>query len=367
MMLPLAAWAAQRHFAAEARHRDFVATVPQQVAPRLRHLRSLRSVPSRRSTTRGIAATTAPMTQYASPESVRGDFADVTLTGGGYDVRLFRRGDDFMVDMVDPLWQYEVDFGQRDPLPPGQTPPRVERARLDDDRLAPHAGVLAAVERRQRAALGAVHLSLRRSPLGAARRRLPRRPDERHQEQVWNVSCIECHATAGQPPRSSVARTVPEPRRRARHRLRGVPRPRRGARRRQPESVPSLVAAQRRRRRSDHRQPAPPAARRAPPKSAGSATSLTDLGDDIYLGEGKSYVAGDELEKSQPLLRQLHPTPALAQAHPGRPLVSARPLLGRRHGARLEPRLQRPRRVEVHLGRQALLRAAATRCTTAIP
>jgi predicted CXXCH cytochrome family protein len=43
----------------------------------------------------------------------------------------------------------------------------------------------------------------------------------------------------------------------------------------------------------------------------GQCHSLTELSDEIYLGEGKQYVAGEDLEKTQPLLRALHPSPEL--------------------------------------------------------
>ncbi|HEX3761064.1 MAG TPA: hypothetical protein VHW23_20355, partial [Kofleriaceae bacterium] len=66
------------------------------------------------------------MTQYASPAAVRGDFADVTLSDGGDAIHLSRRGDEFYAEMVDPLWQYQVDIGQRE-LEPGQPRPRVTR------------------------------------------------------------------------------------------------------------------------------------------------------------------------------------------------------------------------------------------------
>ncbi|MCA1663485.1 MAG: cytochrome c3 family protein, partial [Myxococcales bacterium] len=302
---------AQRHFAAEARHRDFVATVPQQLRPGYATSDRCEAChPSQyHSWHRGYHRT---MTQYASPATVRGDFSDVELTGGGYDVRLFRRGDDFMVDMVDPLWQYEVDFGQRDPPPPGQPPPRVERA----------VSMVTGSHHMQAywvpSNVGNGQLSVPFTYLFDDRRWVPRGevflhpPDGRHQEQVWNVSCITCHTTAGQPralvggkevqsrvaemgiaceachgPAEEHIAANQNPFRRYWLHVRGA-------------GDPTIVNP----RRLD--------ARRAN-EVCGQCHSLTDLGDDIYLGEGKSYVAGDELEKSQPLLRQLHPTPALAK------------------------------------------------------
>jgi hypothetical protein len=135
-------------------------------------------------------------------------------------------------------------------------------------------------------------------------------PDERHQEQVWNVSCITCHTTAGQPralvggkevqtqvaemgiaceachgPAEAHIAANQNPVRRYWQHLRGG-------------GDPTIV------------NPA-----RLPPargsEVCGQCHSLTDLSEQVQLGEGKTYVAGDVLEQSQPLLRPLHPTPAL--------------------------------------------------------
>ena len=311
MMLPLAVWAVRRHADAEARHRDFVSTVPQQLRPGYATSDRCEAChPSQyHSWHRGYHRT---MTQYASPASVRGDFDNVTLTGGGYDVRLFRRGDDFMVDMVDPLWQYEVDFGQREPPAPGEPPPRVERA----------VSMVTGSHHMQAywvpSNVGNGQLSVPFTYLFDDRRWVPRGevflhpPDGRHQEQVWNVSCITCHTTAGQPhalvggkevqsrvaemgiaceachgPAEEHIAANQNPLRRYWLHLRRA-------------GDPTIV--------NPRRLPAPRAN-----EVCGQCHSLTDLSDDIYLGEGKTYVAGDELEKSQPLLRQLHPTPALTK------------------------------------------------------
>jgi len=69
LMLPLAGWSARRHFAAEKRHDEFVATVPQQL--RAGYATSDRCEachPSQyHSWHRGYHRT---MTQYATPASV---------------------------------------------------------------------------------------------------------------------------------------------------------------------------------------------------------------------------------------------------------------------------------------------------------
>lgn len=59
------------------------------------------------------------MTQPATVESVRGDFDGVVLQKFGYTCRLERRGDEFWIDMTDPLW-FEKPTSE-----PGTTPPRI--------------------------------------------------------------------------------------------------------------------------------------------------------------------------------------------------------------------------------------------------
>jgi predicted CXXCH cytochrome family protein len=309
--LPLAGWAARRHLAAKQRHDEIVATVPQQTRPGYSTSDRCEAChPSEyQSWHRGYHRT---MTQYASPATVRGDFDDVHLKGDGYDVHLFRRGDDFMVDMVDPLWQYEVDVGQRPPPPPGQAPPRVER----------RVSMVTGSHRMQAywvpSNVGNGQLSLPFTYLYRDHRWVPRGevflhpPAQRQGEQVWNVGCITCHTTAGQPlalvggkeiktrvaemgiaceachgPGEAHIAANQDPMRRYWLHLRG-------------RGDPTIVNPARL-----------PAARAA--QVCGQCHGLTDLSDDIYLGQGKKYVAGDDLEKTQPLLRPLHPTPALAR------------------------------------------------------
>ncbi len=314
LMLPLGAWSARRHFAAERRHDELAATVPQQT--RAGYATSDRCEachPSQyASWHRGYHRT---MTTYASPETVHADFRDQTLHGNGYDAHIFRRGDDYMVEMIDPLWQYEVDFGQRPPLQPGEKAPVVER------RISMVTGSHHMQAFWVPSLVGNGQLSLPFTYLFDDQRWVPRGevflhpPGGRHQEQVWNVSCITCHTTAGQPHalvggkevRSQVAEmgiaceachgpadehiaANQNPLRRYWLHLRQKGDP--------TIDNPARLAQTDARRASE---------------ICGQCHSLTDLSDQIYLGEGKTYVAGDELENSQPLLRQLHPTPALAK------------------------------------------------------
>src|SRR5882724_1755331 len=124
-IVPLASWATVRHLDGAARERELATTVPQPVRPGCaRSERCLACHPSQyASWHRGFHRS---MTQYASPATVRGEFTNVALDGGGYTAQLARRGDDFFVEMPDPLWQYQVDTGQR-PAAPGEQAPRVQR------------------------------------------------------------------------------------------------------------------------------------------------------------------------------------------------------------------------------------------------
>jgi predicted CXXCH cytochrome family protein len=308
-IVPLASWSIDRYQAGAARNAELVATVPQPV--RDGYARSDRCEachPSQyHSWHRGYHRT---MTTYATPETVHADFGDQKLSGGGYDVQLWRRGDDLMVDMVDPLWQYEVDFGQRPPPGPGEPVPRVER-RISMVTGSHHMQAFWVPSN-----VGNGQLSLPFTYLFDDHRWVPRGdvflhpPDVRHQEQVWNVSCITCHTTAGQPGalvggkqlvtkvaemgiaceachgpgERHVAANQNPIRRYWQHASGG--------------GDPTIV------------NPA-----RLPPargsEVCGQCHALTDLSEEIQLGNGKTYVPGDELGKSQPLLRPLHPTPEL--------------------------------------------------------
>jgi len=312
-IVPLAGWATVRHRDGAAHQRELAATVPQAVRPGYaRSERCLACHPAQyHSWHRGYHRT---MTQYASPEAVRGEFTDVHLEGDGYDARLSRSGDDFLVDMVDPLWIYQVDNGQRPVPPPGTPPPRVTR------RISMVTGSHHMQAYWMPSNEGNSQLSLPFTYLFDDKRWVPRGdvflhpPDnERHPEQVWNVSCIRCHTTAGQPlaltsdpnnwkiesrvgeqgiaceachgPAEAHVAANQNPIRRYWLHLRGG-------------GDPTIVNPARL-----------PAARAA--EVCGQCHSLTEVSPEIELGAGKTFVPGDELEKSQPLLRALRPTPAL--------------------------------------------------------
>ena len=62
------------------------------------------------------------MTQFASPEAVVAPF-DVELTAHGFTSRLERRGDEFWVEMIDPIWESEQRASGKDPYAQ-ENPPR---------------------------------------------------------------------------------------------------------------------------------------------------------------------------------------------------------------------------------------------------
>jgi predicted CXXCH cytochrome family protein len=316
-ILPLAGWATVSNLEGAERQGAIARAVPQPVRPGYaRSERCEACHPSQyHSWHRGYHRT---MTQYASPVSVRGDFANVTLAGGGYEVHLSRRGDDFFAQMIDPLWQYQVDNGQLQP-PPGTTPPLVER-RVSMVTGSHHMQAFWVPSNE-----GNSQLSLPFTYLFDDKRWVPRGdvflhpPDERHPEQVWNVGCIRCHTTAGQPlalgggwkieskvaemgiaceachgPAEAHVAANQNPVRRYWLHLRG-------------EGDPTIVNP----------------ARLSPARGSevcGQCHSLTDISEDIELGQGKTYVPGDELEKTQPMLRPLHSTPALQRHGEEEPL-----------------------------------------------
>jgi len=320
-ILPLAGWAAVRQLDAAERRRDLAATAPQAARPGYATSDRCEAChPSQyHSWHRGYHRT---MTQYATPASVRGDFADRRLEGGGYDVQLSRRGDEFFAEMVDPLWQYQVDIGQRDAPGPGQAAPRVTR------RISMVTGSHHMQAYWVPSGEGNGQMSLPFTYLFDDQRWVPRsqvflHPPEqdRYDEQVWNVSCIRCHTTAGQPlallpaggwkiesrlgengiaceachgPAEAHVAANQNPLRRYWLHRRG-------------QGDPTIVNP----------------ARISPARGSevcGQCHSLTDVSEDIELGEGKTYVAGAELERSQPLLRPLEPSPALARAIADDPL-----------------------------------------------
>jgi predicted CXXCH cytochrome family protein len=312
-ILPLAGWVAVAHVAGAARARDAAASAPQAARPGYATSDRCEAChPAQyQSWHRGYHRT---MTQYATPASVRGNFAGVALRDGADEVRLHAEGGEFFVDMVDPLWQYQIDIGQREAAP-GEPRPRVTRkVSMVTGSHHMQAYWIPSNE-------GNGQMSLPFTYLFDDQRWVPRGqvflhpPEQDHyDEQVWNVSCIRCHTTAGQPlalvpgggwkiesklgengiaceachgPGEAHIAANHNPLRRYWLHLRGG-------------GDPTIVNPARL-----------PAARGA--EVCGQCHSLTDVSEDIELGAGKTFVPGAELEASMPLLRPLHPSPALAR------------------------------------------------------
>jgi len=147
------------------------------------------------------------MTQYPSSQSVSGKFGRVTLELEGQKYHLERHGEEFRVDMVDPDWTYPrllqtaaFHSGQAKSLPPFvPNPPRIN---LPISLLtgSHHMQAYWVPSR-----WGNMQFGLPFTYLFEDERWVPRRdvfmhpPDRPFAMQVWNVNCISCHATAGQP------------------------------------------------------------------------------------------------------------------------------------------------------------------------
>ncbi|MCI0539893.1 MAG: hypothetical protein L0Z50_32200 [Verrucomicrobiales bacterium] len=132
------------------------------------------------------------MTQLARPEGVVGDFKGVKLELLGKTYHLDRRGDEFWVEMEDPEWRPRADARS-------EAAPRVQR------RL----GLLTGSHHMQAywfaGERGNMQTLFPFVWLIADRRWVPfhntflRDPSIAPANQTWNLNCINCHATAGQP------------------------------------------------------------------------------------------------------------------------------------------------------------------------
>lgn len=147
------------------------------------------------------------MTQIPSRQNMRGNFEHVRLELDGETFQLETRGGGFWVDMVDPDWKVQqatvlqaFKSGEV-PAPPGTNSP-APRVTLPISLMT-----------------GSHHMQTYWVPgnhgnqqfnfpftwLFELNRWVPRRsvfvkdPKELRWTQVWNVGCIDCHATAGQP------------------------------------------------------------------------------------------------------------------------------------------------------------------------
>src|SRR5262245_35507385 len=154
------------------------------------------------------------MTQIASAESVRGDFNNVTLELDGETYHLERRGDEFWVEMTDPDLPIQQDSAAK--------------ANASEHSAASSESGAPRVHRRITMLTGSHHMQAYwvdnqhgnqqyNFPfvyLFEQERWVPRRsaflkdPSVLRWIQVWNVGCIDCHSTAGQPRQKDVAASL---------------------------------------------------------------------------------------------------------------------------------------------------------------
>lgn len=143
------------------------------------------------------------MTQVASPETVLGDFNHVTLQVDGETFQLEQRGEEYWVEMVDPNWKND------------QAKARAGMAgyRVQDPSKAPRVwkriGMLTGSHHFQAywvpSLFGNAQFAFPFAWLIPEKRWVPRKdtfirdPDAPSPSQVWNMNCIQCHVTGGQP------------------------------------------------------------------------------------------------------------------------------------------------------------------------
>jgi len=154
------------------------------------------------------------MTQLPSAHSVRGNFENVTLEYAGEKYHLERRGEEFRVDMVDPDWKYVQTLkraaGQAAADPAGPAAPRAKK-RITMLTGSHHMQAYWVASKD-----GNMQFNIPFTYVFHDQRWLPRNdvflldPSIQWIQQVWNVTCLNCHSTAGQPrqdPRTKVMQT----------------------------------------------------------------------------------------------------------------------------------------------------------------
>jgi len=155
------------------------------------------------------------MTQHATPASVRGDFNDVTLPYAGKTYNLKRRGGEFLCEMVDPDWEYVEILKQRTR---GDSGPIPSSLYAEAPRVEKRVGMLTGSHFMQAywvpSEFGNMQFSLPFTYVFELARWVPRNdvflldPRRPWVPDVWNVNCITCHATAGQPRQDAVTAVI---------------------------------------------------------------------------------------------------------------------------------------------------------------
>ena len=150
------------------------------------------------------------MTQLPSAETVRGDFKNVTLNYDGRAYHLEQQGDEFWVDMEDPDWTYVQTLkraANRPDINTG-TPPRARK------RISMLTGSHSMQAYWVPGDYGNMQFGFPFTYVFAEKRWLPRNdvflldPAIPWTMQVWNVNCLNCHATAGQPRQDSKTKII---------------------------------------------------------------------------------------------------------------------------------------------------------------
>ncbi len=139
------------------------------------------------------------MTQLATAEAVRGDFGDVLLQMNGESYKLYRKGGEFWSSIPDPLWKFARQTNRLPKELSESGPPQVER------RIAMITGSHQMQVYWVSGGAGNGMFSLPWTYLFQDKRWVPRKdsllgpPSEPYGQELWNMNCMFCHATAGQP------------------------------------------------------------------------------------------------------------------------------------------------------------------------
>lgn len=145
------------------------------------------------------------MTQHATPESVRGNFDGTKLNLDGELYALERRGDEFWVELVDPDWKYLQGIRHTLAREKGAAPPPLDP---NPPRVWKRVGMLTGSHHMQAywipSKYGNLQYSFPYTYLFEEERWVPRndvfllKPNAAHAQQIWNLTCLNCHATAAQ-------------------------------------------------------------------------------------------------------------------------------------------------------------------------
>lgn len=141
------------------------------------------------------------MTQIASPQTVRGSFDNVALELDGETYRLERRGDEFWADMVDPDWTIQQALkGPTNRFTAGESEPPRAQCRITLLTGSHHMQAYWVDNQHGNRQYNFPFIYLFEEERWVPRRSVfLRDPDVKRWIQVWNVGCINCHSTAGQP------------------------------------------------------------------------------------------------------------------------------------------------------------------------